>query len=99
MIIESTAHVKSIKTTAQYNMTSCSLLCITRKHIPLWLRREEGNWRVKLTAVSRVRACEWSGLTEVEGEEERRGPDREEREGRGGGGDGGTPYLSFFSSI
>ena len=38
-------------------------------------------------------------LTGVEGEEERRGPDREEREGRGGGGDGGTPYLSFFSSI
>ena len=53
---------------------------------------------MKLTAVSPVRACEWSGLTEVEGEEERRGPDREEREGRGGG-DGETPYLSFFSSI
>ena len=42
-------------------------------------------------------------LTGVEGEEERRGPDQEEREGRGGGGggdgEGETPYLSFFSSI
>ena len=40
-------------------------------------------------------------LTGVEGEEERRGPDREEREGRGGGGggEGETPYPSFFSSI
>lgn len=42
-------------------------------------------------------------LTGVKGEEERRGPDREEREGRGGGGGGGgegeTPYPSFFSLI